>query len=1414
MIVTLFAGSFTASAAETSNWGTRHEVCTELSTQAEDYYTGSYAYDSLSSKTGSSLMSSLRTLTTNTHSKNTSYENCKDYAYRSDCQNSDGTVVLLYTSYVAAQSDFSANAPGWNREHVWPKSLGGYETSGPGADMHHIRPDDVTTNSKRGNKLFGEVSSGSEATGSSLVGGMSGGTYSSSYFEPHDDTKGDVARICLYMHVRYGGSSSYNCDDITNVFSDVDTLLAWNALDPVDTWEMGRNDVVEGIQGNRNPFIDFPELAWLLFSQDIPSDLTTPSGGSIPAYNITATTNNSSYGSVSLTGKKITATPNYGYYVAGYTLLGGSATVTQEGNIFTVNPTSDCTIRINFAQKTSATVTFMQNGAVATTQSGYSEDVITLPSYTGTLPEGYAFVGWVKNTLSETTTQPATIYYAGSSYPLTSSETLYALYSRNDANGSGTTGEYNLFSGALEEGDYVISYSDGAMLASDSDENNRIDYEEITVTNDTVTDPAAGLIWHIAPTADGYYTIYNAANGVYVAGTGVKNNAGLIDSITDYAKWTVTGTSLYEFVNLGNSNKGVNANLRRNGSFGFACYSTSTGTALTLYQGVSGTIYYTTSATICSHSNTENVAAVAATCTSIGYTAGVYCNDCGNYISGHVEIAMLDHTYGDWSSDNNGTHSKSCACGDTVTEDCDYFTTVTAPTATQQGYTTYLCSICDYSYKADYTPALGYPVTISFSVPAGVTTPTSQSAYVDDTITLPTPSGTPSADAHEYAFVGWVEAAQNAATEKPTVYTAGSSYTVTGGKTLYALYAYGVSDGDTSVSGAFELLTSTPESWEGEYVLASADAAYVFLADGTTPNTASAAKELAGTGITLNGTTMSNVSDSYIIIIEAVGDYYSMRLKGAEETLYLKTTNSNSGFNTATSTSSDTALWTLAIDSNGAAVISNAYYTSRDIRFNSSSCQFRTYTSGQQDVYLYAGGANAVTTYYTTVLENASACTHANTSVNTVNATCTASGSVTTICTSCGEILGSNIIPATGHDYSSVVTAPTCETAGFTTYTCTSCSVSYTANETAATGHSYVYTNHGDKHTVSCENCSYSASESHNYTNGTCICGATESTEPAYKPDANLNFTMSIAVGAEMTVTYNIMGAAVNSYTDFYLEVKKDVAGGDPATTIYGITGDRDPMTAKVNPATGEALMYQVTYKGINAKEMGDNFSTTLYAVAEDGTIYYGTTVVNSIKSFLIGKINASTSSAELKTMAVDMLKYGAAAQVRLGYNTENLVTADLTEEQLSYATQEIPEAVNSAASTGDGASVNTNITVTSRVQLNLSCVYTTATDPNAIKCIITDSEGKVLAEIVAANKGNIMFSAIYENVGAKQMRDVINATFYEGESAISKTISWSVESYVAQVRAKTNVTEDELNMVNAMLVYGDAVAAYMSTLS
>ena len=262
--------------SKTKNSGTRDEVCTTLDgTSASAYYTGQYTYDNLSSQSSAQLLNSLRKLMTDTHKHETSYDNCRDYADETDCENGSGNIITLYTSYSSSQSQYNSGS-GWNREHVWPQSLGGFKKSGPGSDLHHIRPTENRTNSNRGNQLYGNVSGGKTSTGnlSSLVGG----TYDGTYFEPLDNVKGDVARICLYVYVRWGGDSSYACGNLNKVFKDVDTLLEWCELDPVDTWEMGRNEVVYGIQGNRNVFIDYPELAWIMLGEDVPEGMQTPSG--------------------------------------------------------------------------------------------------------------------------------------------------------------------------------------------------------------------------------------------------------------------------------------------------------------------------------------------------------------------------------------------------------------------------------------------------------------------------------------------------------------------------------------------------------------------------------------------------------------------------------------------------------------------------------------------------------------------------------------------------------------------------------------------------------------------------------------------------------------------------------------------------------------------------------------------------------------------------------------------------------------------------------------------------------------------------------------------------------------------------------------------------------------------------------
>ncbi len=269
MVLSLFSAlTFSAGAATFSyNTGKRGTVCTSLSSKATAYYTSSYSYSTLSTKSASALKSSLKTLMTNTHTYKTTYTNLKTYTKYSDANaGSSSKIVDFYTS--ATYSGTWDNGVTWNREHVWCQSLGSFTTSNCGSDLHHLRPTDPKVNSTRSNLPFGEVS-GSYKT-ATTKSGVVGGYYTSTTFEPLDNVKGDVARILLYCYVRWGESNLSDLIDTT-------TLLNWCKSDPVDTWEMGRNDVVQGIQGNRNVFIDYPEYAWLIFGKSVPSH-TTPSG--------------------------------------------------------------------------------------------------------------------------------------------------------------------------------------------------------------------------------------------------------------------------------------------------------------------------------------------------------------------------------------------------------------------------------------------------------------------------------------------------------------------------------------------------------------------------------------------------------------------------------------------------------------------------------------------------------------------------------------------------------------------------------------------------------------------------------------------------------------------------------------------------------------------------------------------------------------------------------------------------------------------------------------------------------------------------------------------------------------------------------------------------------------------------------
>ncbi len=172
-----------------------------------------------------------------------------------------------YIEDVYCQQEMSGNGVGPNKipnsnivncEHTWPQSkfTGSFPNEMQKSDLHHLYATSSRANSTRGNNPFGEVNgplpfSGCEVSRTGKVPNKNGGGEIQVFQPPHEQ-QGNVARALFYFSVRY----KISIDQMQE-----QTLRKWNKDDPVTPEDIARNDAIEKEQGDRNPFIDFPELA-------------------------------------------------------------------------------------------------------------------------------------------------------------------------------------------------------------------------------------------------------------------------------------------------------------------------------------------------------------------------------------------------------------------------------------------------------------------------------------------------------------------------------------------------------------------------------------------------------------------------------------------------------------------------------------------------------------------------------------------------------------------------------------------------------------------------------------------------------------------------------------------------------------------------------------------------------------------------------------------------------------------------------------------------------------------------------------------------------------------------------------------------------------------------------------------------
>ena len=191
-------------------------------------------------------------------------------------QNADGSVIDMYSDSVRYFSGFKA-VNGMNIEHSLPKSWWGAYPNNAFKDLFHLYPADAITNITKSNLPLGEVTGTPTLSNGKTKIGINGFEtfYTDNCFEPADEFKGDFARSYFYISTIYENFANLWSSPMMNnntypVWKPwaIDLLLKWSHQDPVSSKELKRIEAVYAIQGNRNPFIDYPDLADYIWGQD------------------------------------------------------------------------------------------------------------------------------------------------------------------------------------------------------------------------------------------------------------------------------------------------------------------------------------------------------------------------------------------------------------------------------------------------------------------------------------------------------------------------------------------------------------------------------------------------------------------------------------------------------------------------------------------------------------------------------------------------------------------------------------------------------------------------------------------------------------------------------------------------------------------------------------------------------------------------------------------------------------------------------------------------------------------------------------------------------------------------------------------------------------------------------------------
>ena len=371
---------------------------TTYTNKQTNYYTGTYTYASLIALKNDELFGRLNTLmgsTAFTTGKSFSYGNLSTNYGPVDTDLNDKNNIILFYNGASVSSTWDQGKT-FNKEHVWPQSFGASDSRPMGYDMHAVRPCNPSINTSRSNRGYAETD------------------YATTYV-PDASYRGDCARIIMYDYLTYGKAGNYSNKyykegeaDLFNefgtsdekIFESLRIMLKWHMQDPPSLTEMVRNDGAQDYQGNRNPLIDYPELAIQVFLDDgITTYTVTESSAATmwPAHRYTLfdgfiayLTNNDGSHPQNI---KVTGATTYTYDESI-----GRLTVSEVTGNMTISDVAGSTPDPDpdpEPDPATYTVTWMANGAIYTTATYNTNgtQTISVPA-APTACDGYTFVGW------------------------------------------------------------------------------------------------------------------------------------------------------------------------------------------------------------------------------------------------------------------------------------------------------------------------------------------------------------------------------------------------------------------------------------------------------------------------------------------------------------------------------------------------------------------------------------------------------------------------------------------------------------------------------------------------------------------------------------------------------------------------------------------------------------------------------------------------------------------------------------------------------------------------------------------------------------------------------------------------------------------------------------------------------------